>query len=138
MEATECVNHRRKHGHGRGVRGEPFKVVLHRFVEMGVVGKAAAETLEFLGLGEPPDHEQPGDFDEIRIRGEFFYRDAAVAKDALVAVDVRDCGLAGAGVSVTLVEGDVAGVGAELGDIEATFALGADDNGEFNGLAING
>ena len=48
-----------------------------------------------------------------------------------LAVEERDGAGRGAGVHVAFVERDVAGLGAQLGDIDGLFILRADDDGQF-------
>ena len=54
-----------------------------------------------------------------QLLGELLDRIAAVAEDALVAVEKRDGAGGRAGVDVAFVERDVAGLGPQLGDIES-------------------
>ena len=137
VKAAEGVDHGGHDGHGRGIGGEAFEVMLHAFVEVGGGGEAGAEARELIAGGEAAEDQEPGDFDEVGCCGKFFNGDAAVAEDAGVAVNVGDGGLAGAGVAVALIERDVSGVGAEFGDIDSAFAFGARDDGVFVGFAID-
>jgi hypothetical protein len=63
-------------------------------------------------------------------------RVAAVAQDALVAVDERDRRLARARVAVAVVERDVAGLRAELADVDGRLVLRTDHHGQFDGLPV--
>ena len=76
--------------------------------------------------------DQVGRLDEGGVLGQLLDRIAAVAEDAGLAVDEGDGALAGAGVAVALVVGDVAGVGAQIADIDRLLALRADDDGKVD------
>jgi len=64
-------------------------------------------------------------------------RIAAIAEDALLAVDEGDGGRARAGIETSGIERDVAGLLAERLDVDRPLAFGALDRLEFDGLAID-
>jgi hypothetical protein len=69
--------------------------------------------------------------------GEFLDRVAAIAENARVAVDEGDRALAGAGVRVARVHRDVAGLVAELADVDRALALAPDDDGKLDLLVAD-
>jgi hypothetical protein len=113
-------------------------MVLEAFVEGGVASEAIGETVQFIGAGEVAEDEELRGFDEGGFFGEFFDGDAAIAEDSFFAVDEGDGAGAAAGVSIGGIEGDEPGFGAEFGDVDGLFALGADDDGELVGFAVDG
>ena len=111
VEAGQGVDHRREHRHRRGVDGEALEVVLERLVQRGVARQPLAEPVELGLVGQPAEDQEPGGLDEGGVLGELLDGDAAVAEDALLAVDEGDRARAGAGVAEAGVEGDQAGLG---------------------------
>jgi len=128
--ATEGVQRGGQHGHRVGVTGEAAERDTQAFVDLGVVEDAGLEGGQLGGGGQLAVDEQVGRLDEVGLLGQVLDGVAAVAEDALFAVDERDLGLAGPGVGITVVEGDVARLVAQLADVDAAFLLGADDDGE--------
>ncbi len=99
-------------------------MVLHVLVEIGVVGESFTEALVLVGIRQFAEDQQPRDFHEVRIVGKFFQRDAAVAQDALVAVDVGDFAGTAGRVAVSGIECRQAGLTAQARDVDGAFALG--------------
>jgi hypothetical protein len=130
IEATDGVNHRGEDGHRVGVAGEALEVVLQVLVQEFILREQVGEAFKLGAVRELAHDEQVGDFNEGGLLGEFLDGDAAVAQDAQIAVDEGDLALARAGVSVAFVERDVAGLGAELGNVHGALAFGADEGGE--------
>ena len=64
-----------------------------------MAGQALVEAVELGAAGQPAVDQQPGDLNEGRALGELLDGDAAIAEDALLAVDVGDGALAGAGIA---------------------------------------
>ena len=91
-----------------------------------------AERSQLLGVGQFAVDQQVAGFDEVAVLGEHFDRIAAVAEDALFAVEKRDGAGRRAGVDVALVERDVAGLGPQLRDVDRAFVLGADDDRQLD------
>ena len=134
--ATEGVQRGGQHGHRMGVAREAAERDAQALVDLGVVEDAGLEGGQLGGRGELAVDEKVCRLDEIGLLGEFFDAVAAIAEDALLAVDEGDLGLAGAGVGVAVVEGDVAGLVAQLADVDPAFAFGADDDGEDDIFAV--
>ena len=80
----------REDGHRRGIRRNVLELVLQALVQQLVGRQKSAEPLEFVGVRQPPEDQQPGRLDEIGLVGELLDRDAPVAKYALVAVEEGD------------------------------------------------
>lgn len=70
------------------------------------------------------------------MRGQLLDRDAAITQDALVTVDVGDCGRAGTGIAVAIIKGDVACAVAQHADVDRQFILDSLDDREIMGLSI--
>ena len=134
--ATEGVQRGGEHGHRVGVAGEAAEGDAQAFVDLRVVQDAGLEGRQLGGRGQFAVDQQVGRLDEVGLLGELFDAVAAVAQDALLAVDEGDLGFAGAGVGVAVVESDVAGVVTQLADVDPAFAFGADDDGEDDFLVV--
>ena len=134
--AAEGVQRGGEHGHRVGVAREAAEGDAQAFVDLRVVQDAGLEVRQLGGRGQFAVDQQVGRLDEVGLLGELFDAVAAVAQDALLAVDEGDLGLAGAGVGVAVVESDVAGVVTQLADIDPAFAFGADDDGEDDFLVV--
>ncbi len=90
--------------------------------------------------------QQVAGLDEVAALGELLDRDAAIAQDAGLTVDIRDRAGRRPGVHVPGIEGHVAGVGAQRPDVDGVLVLGADHDrqveaaavgdGELGGLAV--
>ena len=104
------------------------------FVEHRVPTDRPAEVLEFDLSGQLAVDHEVADLHKAGLRGELLDRDATVPEDAFFSVDEGDSALAGPRVGVAGVERDVAGLGAELGDVDALFTFGSLDDIEFEGL----
>ena len=87
-------------------------------------------------LGRSAVHEQVGRLGEEGLFGQILDGDAPVAQDTLVAVDEGDVALAGTRIAVARVQGDIAGVVAQGGDVDGLFTLGSQDDGILVGLAF--
>ena len=77
--------------------------------------------VQLLGVRQLAVDQQIAGLDEVATLGDHLDRVAAVAQNALFAVEKRDGAGRRAGVDVPLVERDVAGLAAQLGDVEAPF-----------------
>ena len=128
--ATEGVQRGGQHGHRVGVAGEAAERDAQAFVDLGVVEDAGLEGGQLGGRGQFAVDEEIRRLDEVGFLREFLDAVAAVTQDTLLAVDEGDLGLAGAGVGVAVVEGDVAGLVAQLADVDPALAFGTDDDGE--------
>ena len=138
MEAGQVAQHGREDGHRRGVGRNVLELVLHALVQQFVGGQQIAEPGQLVALRQPPEDQQPGRLDEVGLGGELLDGDAAVAEDALLAVDEGDGAAAGAGVAQRRVVGDQAGLVAELGDVDGPLALGPLEDGQFDALIADG
>ncbi len=103
---------------------ETLEVVLHAFVKQLVIGEHLGKLLQ-LGAGRQlaPDKEM-GDLDERRLLSQLFDRDAAIAQNALLAIDESNRTLARTRVAVAVVEGDITGLGPEAGDVDGSLLFG--------------
>ncbi len=75
-------------------------------------------------------------FQKIAVGGQVLDAVAAIAEDAAIAVEECHAADGRAGVGIALVERDAASGGQQLGDIDAAFLLGADQDRELEVLAI--
>ena len=107
------------------VAPEAAEEVGHLLVQHGVVGDPADEVLELRRGRQLAVEQQVGDLEEVRLLGELLDRIAAVEQLALLAVDVGDRALAGAGRGVAGVEGEDAAVGVEPADVDDVGPDGA-------------
>ena len=137
VERRQRAHHRRARRHRMRVLGQRVEHHLEVFVEHRVPADRLLEGVELRLRRQLPVGQQVGHLHEARVLGELLDRDAAVAQDALLAVDEGDRALARARVRVAGVEGDVAGLRAELGDVDALFALAAFDHVELERLAAD-
>src|SRR5678815_3556528 len=87
--------------------------------------------LELAARRELAVDQEEADLHEIRLLGQDLDRNPTVVEDALFAVDEGDGALAGAGVRVARVEGDVARLRPELRDVDGALALAPDDDREL-------
>ena len=90
MEAGQRGKHGREHCHGRRGAREPREVMFHVLVKIGMAGELGAELRVFGCRGQPAEHQQPGNLDEVGVLFETFQRDAAVAQNAFLPVDIGD------------------------------------------------
>ncbi len=137
IESGECTHRSGTGRHGvriLGERGVEFPEVL---VEHGVVVDRIGEVVELVGVGQVAVHQQVRDLKKIRFFGEFLDGDAAIAKDALLAVDECDRALAGTGIRVAGIQGDAAGFRSKPTDIDGAFAFAARDHGKLDGLVTD-
>ena len=134
VEGRQRAHHARQDRHRVGVLREAVEEALHVLVQERVAADAEAELVELVARRELAVDQEVRRL-EVR-RGvaldELLDRDAAVAQDPLVAVDVGDRRLAGAGVHVAVVERDDAGLRAQLGDVGAELVLGATHDRELD------
>ncbi len=94
--------------HRMGVAREAVVERPHVFVQDRVPPQRLTELTELLGRWQLAVDQQVARFDEVALLGDDFYRIAAIAKDAPVAVEKGDGAGAGSGVAVALVQGDIA------------------------------
>ena len=70
--------------------------------------------------------------------GEILNRVTPVSEDALFTIEEGDLALGGSRVLEARVERDEARLGTELGDIEGVLVFGADNDGKFVGVVVEG
>ena len=119
-----------------GVGREAFEVVLHVLVQHLVLGQQVRETPQLGAGGQLAHDDQVGHLDEGGFLRQLLDGDAAVAQDALLAVDEGDLALAGTGVAVAVVQRDVAGLVAQRGDVHRALLFGAFDNRKLAALSV--
>ena len=134
--AAQAVEAGRQHRHRAGVAGEAVENFEQPLVDGRVLADAVDEGVELRLVRPVAVDQQVGGFEEAAAFGQFFDGNAAVLEDALLGVDEGDGALARAGVAVAGVEGDVAGFGPQGGDVDGPLALGADDDGQVDALAV--
>ena len=96
-----------------------------------------AKRVELRGRRQFAEDEQVGHFDEVALLGQHLDRVAAVAEDALLAVEERDRAGGRAGVDEALVERDGPGGGPQLRDVDPVFPFGTHDEGQVGRLAVD-
>ncbi len=101
-----------------------------------MAGELVLEPRQLRGRRQLAVDQQVADLGEGGLLGELLDRVAAVAQDALLAVDEGDRARAGAGVAVAGVEGDGTRSAAQRGDVDADLVLGADEDRELVLLAL--
>ena len=121
---------------GGASTGKPSKWCLNASWSGAWCVSRCAELVELGLVGQAAEDQEPGGLDEGRALGELLDGDAAVAEDALLAVDEGDLARAGAGVAEAGVERDQAGLGAELGDVDGQLAFGPLDDRQLDRPAI--
>ena len=128
----------REHRHRvRGVRQrreEPLEVL----VEQRVATDLLVELAELVGARQRAVDEEPGDLEVGGVLGELLDRVAAIAQDALLAVDVRDLGLGGRGVHEAVVEPREARLAGEGRQVDARGAVDGRPDRELGGAAREG
>ena len=138
MIAGQVAQRGREDGHGRGVGRDVLELVLHPLVQQLVGGQQVAEPGQLLPLRLPPENQHPRHLDEAGLGGELLDGDAAIAEDALLAVDEGDGAAADARVAQGRVVGDQAGLIAQLGDVDGPLALGPHQDGQLDLLIVDG
>ncbi len=115
---------------------EAREEVLHVLVQQGVVVQPVGEGIQFLLVGQVAIDDQEADLDERGLVGQLFDWNAAVAQNAFLSIEKGNPALAGTGVSIARVHGDVAGLSPELADVDGFLVLRAREYRQFDGLAI--
>ncbi len=130
------VDHRREDGHRvRGGR-KTVEEMPHVLVEHLVFREQVGKIDELGAAGQVAVDQQVGGLDEGAFGGQLGDVVAAVAQDALLAVDEGDGALAGAGIAIAGVKCDAARLIAQGGDVDAHFTFGSDDGRETDRLSI--
>ena len=125
---AQRVDRTGQHGHRMCVAREAVEEPLQVLVQQRVPLDLGGELLELIRCRQLTVDQQVADLDEVRLLGELLDREAAIAQNPGVAVDVGDGALGRRGVDETLVIGRVAGLGQQRtqGDAVGTFG-GVDD-----------
>ncbi len=132
VEAGQVAQGGRKDGHGRCIDGNMLVLMLEPFVQEFVFCQAGAKVLQLSMTREVAEDQQIGHFHEVRLLGELLDGDAAIAKDAALAVDVSNRAAADGGVTQRRIEGDQTRLVAEPRDVDAAFSFDAPDQGQFH------
>nr|GFD41780.1 hypothetical protein [Tanacetum cinerariifolium] len=136
VESRKRTDNRSQDAHGMGRRREAVENLAHIFVHQRVLGNLIAKCVKLRLRRQRTVNQQVSDFQEAGLLGELLDGIAPVAQNAFLAVEKRNSAFGGAGVFVAWVVGNVAGLVAQLADVEGLFMLGAFDNGQANRLAI--
>ena len=137
VEAGQVAQRGRQEGHRRGVGRDVLELVLHALVQQLVARQPLAEPVQFVLLGQPAENQQPGRLDEIGMVGELLDGDAAIAEDALLAVDEGDRALADGRIGQRRVVGGQAGCIAEPRDVDGPLAFRPHKDGKFDLLVAD-
>ena len=108
------------------------------FVQQRVARDVRAEAFELLTRRQLAVHQQPRHLEERALLRELFNRIAAIAQDALLAIDEGDRALARTRVAITRIERDQAGGRTQLADVGCGFVLRANNDGQVERLAFVG
>jgi hypothetical protein len=106
-----------------GARRIAFVKLLHVLVQQRVQRHLTPKLLQLFEARPLAVNQEVADFSEASALGHFLDRVAAIAQDALLAVDERDRALAGSGITVTRVERNKAGLLAKIADVYCALAL---------------
>jgi hypothetical protein len=123
---------------GWALRGKAVEEPLEVLVQHRVTLHPAGELVELARARQRPVDQQVAHLEEGAALGQLLDRVPAVSQDAGVAVDVRDLRLAGRGVDEPGVQGDLAGRGQELADVQAVRAVRGRHHGQRQRLALTG
>ena len=130
VERAERRDRRAEHRHRVGVAREAVEEGAQVLVQHRVPADGVLEAAQLVARRQLAVDEQVGDLDEGRLLGQLVDRVAAVAQDALVAVDVGDGALARRRVDEADVVGDEPGLLQQRADTEAVVAVDGVDAGE--------
>ena len=117
------AHRRRQDGHRVSTRRKTVDEFLQALVDHRVARDLGPERQQ-LGLGrQVAVDQQVGRFGERGLLGHLLDRNAAIAQNALLAVQKRYGTGGGTGVHIGRVHGDVTGFGAQFADIDRFFAF---------------
>jgi hypothetical protein len=105
-----------------------------------VVRHLVDEVVKLLSRRELAPDQQVGDLEEGRALGQLLDGVAAIAQDALVAVDIGNRRFAAGGGAITGIEGEIPQLGVQTADVQRGVAFGTFDNGQvqrFAGFGIS-
>ena len=118
IERRQRADRAGHHRHRMGVAAEALEEPAHLLVDHRVARHAIVEVGLLRRRRQFPVEQQVAGLEEVAVLGELLDRHAAIEQDAFVAVDVGDLGFAGAGRGEAGVEGEHAGLGVELADVD--------------------
>jgi len=113
-----------EHRHRVRVVRQRIEEAAQVLVQQGVTTDAGVELVEFTRAGQLAVNEQPGRLEEARVLGDLLDRVAAIAEDALLAVDEGDRRAGGRRVDEPRVERGEPGLAGEGGDVDAGRTVG--------------
>ena len=132
IEGRERADAGHHHRHRVRVAAETLEEAVHLVVHHGVARDPVVE-IRLLGrAGQLAEQHQVGGLEEVAVLGELLDRVAAIEQHALVAVDISDLRLAGGGRGEARIEGELAGLGVELADIDHVGADRSGLDGQFD------
>ncbi len=137
IEGCESSDRGDHHGHRVSVAAEALEEARHLLVNHRVARDAMIEVLLLLGGRKLTVKQQVAGFEEVALFCELFDRVAAIQKNAGVAIDVGDLGIAAAGGGEAGVVGEHPGLGIELADVDDVRPDGAAEDREIDGLPFN-
>ena len=125
VERAHAHHPRGEDRHRVRVRGERVEEVPHLLADERVMRDLPDEPIELLAARQLAPDQEVGDLEEGGVLGQLLDRVAAVAKDALLAVEEGDRARAGSGVGVARVVRDQPGRAAQPADVDRVVARGA-------------
>ena len=87
------------------------------FMDHGVAGDVAGEFGILFRIGQIAVQQQMRDFQKARLFGQLLDGIAAIEQDTFIAIDIGDLGFARRGAGKARIEGEAAGVGVKLANI---------------------
>lgn len=128
VERGQRADHGGQHRHRMGVARESVVEALDVLVQQRVLGDLVLERGQFVDRRQLAVDQQIRHLDKAGPLGELLDGIAAVAQNALFAVEVGNGGLVGRGVAVAAVQSHQTGLGPQLPDVEALVADRAVDH----------
>src|SRR5687767_9397227 len=95
----------------------------HVFVQHRVTAQLAAKFVQLSGGGQLSVNQQVGHFNEIAITGQLLDRITAVTENSPLAIEEGNRTGGGTSVHVPLIQCDVAGFAAQLGNVDSLFVF---------------
>ena len=117
IERSQCTHAGHQHRHRVGVTTEAAEEADHLLVQHGVVRDDIVEVGLLLGRGQLALQQQVADIEVVAVLGQILDGIAAIQQLTLVTVNEGDGGFAGPGGHEAGVEGELAGVGVQLADV---------------------
>ena len=117
VEGRQCAHAGHQHRHRVRVTTEAAEEADHLLVQHGMVRDDIVEIGLLLGRGQLALQQQVADIQVVAVLGQILDGIAAIQQLTLVAVNEGDGGFAGPGGHEAGVEGELAGVGVQLADV---------------------